>query len=73
MKTDPNELQLRMNRMHQRVLGGELLFIRNNTDCLTICRGRNSSAVVDRIEGDWTKEEIQMALYLYEFSEAAKR
>lgn len=65
-------LQIRMDRMHQRTLGGDQLWIRGN-DCLTIARNKISEADVVSVEGEWTKEEIEMAKYLYQFTEAGKR
>lgn len=73
MKKNPNELQLRMDNMKQRTLGGSQLWLRNGNDCLTICRGRTSEPEVESIEGEWSEEEIEMAKYLYKFTEAAKR
>lgn len=73
MTKNTNELQLRMGNMKQRTLEGSQLWLRNTNDCLTICRGKMGVAEVENIEGEWTKEEIEMAKYLYEFTEAAKR
>jgi len=58
--------------MKQRTLGGSQLWIKNSTDCLTICRSKIGPEV-ESIEGDWSNEEINMALYLYKFTEASKR
>ncbi len=70
MKT--NNIYQYMNSLNQKDLGGNHLWIRNN-DCLTISRGRMGVAVIDRIEGEWTKEEINAALHSYETTEAARR
>ena len=67
------ELQLYMDNMKQRTLGGSQLWIRGNFDCLAICRNHMSEASVESVEGEWTEEEIEMAKYLYQFTEAAQR
>lgn len=73
MKKDANELQLRIDNLRQKTLGGSQLYFRNGNDCLTICRGKMSEAIVESIEGEWSKDEINMAKYLYQFTEAAER
>lgn len=73
MKNNPIKLALIMDNMHQRTLEGSQLWIRNNNDCLTIMRGSMGNPIVENVEGEWTEEEIKMAIHLYQFTDAAKR
>jgi hypothetical protein len=73
MRTE-NEMELRerLTRMTQRDIGGDHLWIKPNGDCLTVSRC-SSGIINDEPEGDWSDEEIDMAIELYEETEASRR
>lgn len=63
----------RLMNYNLRCLGGDLLIIKPNNDCLTICRNHISEPCVDREEGEWTNEEKEAAKHIYLTTEAALR
>jgi hypothetical protein len=66
-------VQYYMGGLKQRDLDGDHLWIRNGVDCLTIGRNAKSEPAVMNQEGEWHPKEVEMAKYLYQFTEAAKR
>lgn len=44
-----------------RTLGGSLLVIKGQNDCVTIERGRSGRPCIASVEGDWTPEELEDA------------
>lgn len=65
-------VQIYMGKLRQRDLDGDHLWIRDHNDCLTVSQGP-VGPVIGNVEGEWTDNEKKMALYLYQFTDAAKR
>lgn len=73
MNHSDSYVMLYMNSLKQRDLDGHHLWIDDNGACLTVRRGTISEPVFESIEGEWTEKQKHTALYLYQFTEAAKR
>ena len=64
----PNNLKYRT-----RSLGGTLLVIKGQNDCVTIERNGMSKPTVTSVEGTWTAEEIKEARKYWAGSDAQQR
>jgi len=62
-----------LRNTHIREIGGSVLYIKDNNDCLTIHRNWLSQPSVEDMEGEWNRMEIMEAINDYENHDASKR